>query len=144
MAVAGYNSGGARDGAVAENTKTTPDVVASERRKIGALRYRGLLPNGGMEGALNSRSATSSESDTVAVYSDSAQTIYLPQGWTGSTAAELSILVHEMVHHVQHLAGLKYECPQAREQLAWRRIDGSICSAVALRRTLTLMASHCW
>ncbi len=36
MAVAGYNSGGARDGAVAENTKTTPDVVASERRRLRA------------------------------------------------------------------------------------------------------------
>jgi hypothetical protein len=35
MAVAGYNSGGARDGAVAENTKTTPDV-ASERRRLRA------------------------------------------------------------------------------------------------------------
>lgn len=36
MAVAGYNSGGARDGAVAENTKTTTDVVASERRRLRA------------------------------------------------------------------------------------------------------------
>src|SRR5207247_2975334 len=93
------------------------ELVPSE--KIEALRYRGFLPNGGMEEALNSRSATSSESDTVAVYSDSAQTIYLPQGWTGSTVAEQSILVHEMVHHIQHLAGLKYECPQAREKLAY-------------------------
>ena len=97
------------------------EFVPSE--KIVALRYRGLLPNGGMEEGLSSRSATSSESDTVAVYSDSAQTIYLPQGWTGSTAAELSILVHEMVHHIQHLAGLKYECPQEREELAYMAQD---------------------
>jgi len=97
------------------------ELVPSE--KIEALRYRGFLPNGGMEEALNSRSATSSESDTVAVYSDSAQTIYLPQGWTGSTVAEQSILVHEMVHHIQHLAGLKYECPQAREKLAYMAQD---------------------
>jgi hypothetical protein len=97
------------------------ELVPSEQ--IVALRYRGLLPNGGTEEALNSRSATSSESDTVAVYFDSAQTIYLPQGWTGSTAAELSILVHEMVHHVQHLAGLKYECPQEREKLAYLAQD---------------------
>jgi hypothetical protein len=97
------------------------ELVPSE--KIVALRYPGLLPNGGIEEAVNSHSAISSESDTVAVYSDSAQTIYLPQGWTGSTAAELSILVHEMVHHIQHLAGLKYECPQAREQLAYLAQD---------------------
>jgi len=97
------------------------ELVPSE--KIAALSYRGLLPNGGMEEALSNRSATSSESDTVAVYADSAQTIYLPQGWTGSTVAELSILVHEMVHHIQHLAGLKYECPQAREKLAYMAQD---------------------
>ena len=97
------------------------EIVTSE--KILALRYRGLLPNGGMEKALSSRSATSSESDTVAVYSDSLQTIYLPEGWTGGTAAELSILVHEIVHHVQHLAELKYECPQERERLAYLAQD---------------------
>jgi len=27
--------------------------------------------------------------------------------------------VHEMVHHLQNIAGLKYECPQAREKLAY-------------------------
>jgi hypothetical protein len=97
------------------------EIVSSE--KLVALRYRGLLPNGGTEDALNDRSAISSESDTVAVYYDSAQTIYLAHGWTGSTAAELSILVHEIVHHVQHLAGLKYECPQQREQLAYMAQD---------------------
>ena len=97
------------------------EIVTSE--KILALRYRGLLPNGGTERPLSSRSATSSESDTVAVYSDSAHTIYLPEGWTGGTAVELSLLVHEMVHHVQHLAGLKYECPQERERLAYLAQD---------------------
>jgi hypothetical protein len=97
------------------------EIVPSE--KIVALRYRGFLPNGGMEEALNSRPTISSESDTVAVYSDSAQTIYLAQGWTGSTAAELSILVHEMVHHLQRVAGLKYECSQERERLAYLAQD---------------------
>jgi hypothetical protein len=100
-----------------------PRIELVPVKKIVALRYRGLLPNGGMEAPLNSRSAISSENDTVAVYSDSAQTIYLAQGWTGRTAAELSTLVHEMVHHIQHLAGLKHECPQAREKLAYMAQD---------------------
>ena len=55
----------------------------------------------------------------MAVYSDKAQTIFLPEGWTGTTPAELSILVHELVHHVQNAAGLKYSCPQEREKLAY-------------------------
>jgi hypothetical protein len=103
--------------------QSPPRIELVPFEEIVALRYRGLLPHGGIGEVLDGRSAISSESDTVAVYSDSAQTIYLPQGWTGSTAAELSILVHEMVHHIQHLAGLKYECPQAREKLAYMAQD---------------------
>lgn len=60
---------------------------------------------------------------TVAIYDDSNRTIYLPLTWTGSTAAELSMLVHEMVHHLQNLGGIKYECPAAREQLAYLAQD---------------------
>jgi len=92
------------------------EIVPSE--KIVTLRYHGLS-NGQSENAPNGQWAVSSNSDTVAIYIDSTQTIYLAQGWTGSTAADLSILVHEMVHHLQNLAGLKYECPQEREKLAY-------------------------
>ena len=51
------------------------------------------------------------------------KTIYLADGWTGKTPAELSILVHEMVHHLQNVGQLKFECPQAREELAYRAQD---------------------
>lgn len=54
-----------------------------------------------------------------ALYDDSSRTIYLPEGWTGKTPMEVSALVHEMVHHLQNVAGLQYECPQAREKLAY-------------------------
>src|SRR5262245_34561878 len=47
------------------------------------------------------------------------RTIYLPEGWTGDTPAELSVLVHEVVHHFQNVLRLKYECPQEREKLAY-------------------------
>lgn len=57
--------------------------------------------------------------DVVAIYDDDARTIYLPEGWTGGTSADTSILVHEMVHHAQNLAGARFECPQAREMLAY-------------------------
>ncbi|HVI62197.1 MAG TPA: DUF6647 family protein [Bradyrhizobium sp.] len=29
------------------------------------------------------------------------------------------MLVHEVVHHFQNVLGLKYECPQEREKLAY-------------------------
>jgi hypothetical protein len=47
------------------------------------------------------------------------RTIYLPKTWTGDTPVELSILVHEMVHHLQNLAGMTFACPGAREKLAY-------------------------
>jgi hypothetical protein len=54
---------------------------------------------------------------------DATQTIYLPEGWSGTTNVEISILVHEMVHHFQNLLGLKYECAQEREKLAYMAQD---------------------
>jgi hypothetical protein len=57
--------------------------------------------------------------EVVAIYDDSKKTIFLSDGWTGRTPAELSVLVHELVHHLQKNAGFKYECPAAREKLAY-------------------------
>ncbi len=57
--------------------------------------------------------------ETVAVYNDQTKTIYLSDKWTGHTPAELSVLVHEMVHHLQNEAGTKYECAAEREKLAY-------------------------
>jgi len=61
--------------------------------------------------------------DIEGLYDDASRTIYLPKGWTGATPAERSVLVHEMVHHLQNVAGLKYECPEAREELAYSAQD---------------------
>jgi hypothetical protein len=55
----------------------------------------------------------------VALYDRQAQTIHLPQGWTGSSVAELSMLVHEMVHHLQQAAGHRPACPAQGEALAY-------------------------
>jgi Domain of unknown function (DUF6647) len=96
-----------------------PRIELVPPAEIAALRYRGRFPNAGKEHATSGPSTEPSDRDTVAVYSDSTRTIYLAENWTGGTPAELSVLVHEMVHHLQSLAGLKYECPQAREKLAY-------------------------
>jgi hypothetical protein len=56
----------------------------------------------------------------VALYDREKKTIYLPEGWTGRTPAELSVLVHEMVHHLQNLSGERYECPAAMEKPAYK------------------------
>jgi Domain of unknown function (DUF6647) len=89
------------------------DFVPPDR--MAALRYGPLLSQA-------MRSADLPQ-DTVAIYSDSELTIYLSNEWMGNTPADLSVLVHELVHHAQNLAGLKFECPQEREKLAYAAQD---------------------
>jgi hypothetical protein len=63
------------------------------------------------------------ERDVVALYDDNSETVFLPTGWTGATPAEQSVLVHEIVHHLQNVARLKFDCPMAREKLAYLAQD---------------------
>jgi hypothetical protein len=100
-----------------------PRIEFARPDQIAALRYRGFLANSKNERPASTPSGEPAQSDIVAVYSDSDETIYLPEGWTGGTPAEQSVLVHEMVHHLQNLGGLKYECPQEREKLAYKAQD---------------------
>ena len=58
--------------------------------------------------------------DIISLYSNESKTIFLLDGWTGKTPAELSILVHEMVHHLQNVGQLKFACPEEREELAYK------------------------
>ncbi len=87
-----------------------PHVVFASRQVIADLRYR---EQPGVHVPSNHRR------EVVAIYDRSTNTIYLPLGWSGESAAELSVLVHEMVHHLQNRAGLTFVCPQEREELAY-------------------------
>jgi hypothetical protein len=86
--------------------------------QMAAVRYRGL------SSFLQARVVSDEQwlekmRDTVALYEDNSRTIYLREGWRGATPAETSVLVHEMVHHLQNLAGEKFECAQGREKPAY-------------------------
>lgn len=58
-----------------------------------------------------------------AIYDDTSQTIYLSESWSAESSADLSVLVHEMVHHLQNLSGADYDCPGAREKPAYAAQD---------------------
>jgi hypothetical protein len=58
--------------------------------------------------------------DVYAIYDDLGRTIYLAEGWTAASPANVSVLAHELVHHIQNMGGEKFDCPQAREALAYR------------------------
>jgi hypothetical protein len=86
-----------------------PRIEFASSEQLSTLRHAGITSE-----------ATYDPGNTVAVYNDRDKTIYLPQGWTGRTAAELSVLVHEMVHHAQHAAAQKFACNEAREEVAYQ------------------------
>jgi hypothetical protein len=73
--------------------------------QIAALRYGVSGTDGGRH--------------VLGVYVDRTRTIYLPEDWTGRSPAETSVLVHELVHYLQHLDMRAYDCPEAREKLAY-------------------------
>jgi len=80
-------------------------------------------------------SAQSTVARTVAIYDDSEATIYLAQDWSGASAADVSVLVHEMVHHLQNVGHMHFECARAREATAyeaqerWLQIHGGSLAA---------------
>lgn len=95
-------------------TADTPAVELASPARIAALRYRGLLPSNS-----DGQPLLGAGRSVVAVYDSTRQVIYLPEGWTGASPAEQSVLVHEMVHHLQQRAGARFNCPEEREKLAY-------------------------
>ncbi len=91
-----------------------PRIEFATPEKITEL-YRG---HGGRPSVISGADSADPFS-VLAVYDTSRHVIYLQRGWTGRTPAESSALVHEMVHHLDTLAGKHFACPEEREQLAY-------------------------
>jgi len=88
--------------------------------------------------------------DLEAIYDDRSRTIYLPEGWTGKTPAEVSVLVHELAHHLQNTAELKYDCAEAREKPAYQAqerwlelFDTSLADEFAIDPMTLLVRTNC-
>lgn len=95
-------------------TSEIPDLRFVAPAAMQEARYQAA-------GGIPSESVALSETPEVeSFYDDASGTIYLPDGWTGTTPTELSLLVHEMVHHLQSVGGLTYACSAAREKPAYR------------------------
>jgi hypothetical protein len=96
-------------------TQEHPDLEFVRPEKIVELRYKGL-PN--LQQSIPP--AVGSPREPVAVYLDAKRTIYLRDDWSGANPGEVSVLVHELVHHLQNVGKMTFECPQEREQLAYK------------------------
>lgn len=91
-----------------------PRFVLVAPKRLVSLRLRGVASD-----RWAGSNAGLTLGQVVAVYADDERTIYLPEDWSGGTAAELSVIVHEMVHHLQNEAGMKFACPEVREDVAF-------------------------
>ena len=90
-----------------------PKAMAKLRRGGIGAEARTMAP------AFNPSRPLDRNEDSIAVYDDDARTIYLSNGWTSRTPRDVSVLVHEMVHHAQNMTGQKFECLEAREKAAY-------------------------
>ncbi len=54
-----------------------------------------------------------------AFYHVETRTIFLTEGWRADSPSDTSILVHEVVHHLQTVNGKTFECNAAREGRAY-------------------------
>jgi Domain of unknown function (DUF6647) len=102
-----------------------PSVQFVSPAKLASMRYedKGCLPDRPCETGVYEPIEAAHQREVVALYEATTRTIFLSDLWTGTTPADQSVLVHEMVHHLQNLGELKFECPRAREKLAYAAQD---------------------
>jgi hypothetical protein len=101
-------------------TTDRPRIEFASKDKL--LRMR-IADRAEWQGFTQEEMNPATERNVVAVYDTISKTIFLPDGWIGKSVADQSILVHEMVHHLQNLAQEKFECPAAREKAAYLAQD---------------------
>jgi hypothetical protein len=128
--------------------KDRPAIEFTSKTKLATMRasdrahWQGLAPDEGIDRL--------AQRTVVALYDNNSKTIFLPDDWIGKSPADQSVLVHEMVHHLQNLAKFKFECPMAREKMAYmaqdtwlRRFGKSLESEFDVDMFTVLIASAC-
>lgn len=113
-----------------------PDIIAVPAQQLVVRRY--------------GEGSTVDPSEIVALYDHQVGAILVSETWTGQSASELSVLVHEMVHHMQHEAGTIFACPAEREKMAYEAQNEFLAlfglnlqSAFGIEPTLILVATAC-
>jgi hypothetical protein len=143
----------------AAGPQVAPSVL--DMMELWLVANFGLAPAGDLPGLVNvaaerlveiryGPSTSVSPGDVVAAYDEGNRTILLSEGWTGRSPAELSVLVHEMVHHLQASGKMRFACPAEREALAYRAQDEwlkmfgtDLESAFGIDGTMLLVATVC-
>jgi hypothetical protein len=83
-----------------------PEIRFASRREMARMRFGPEFREDQAE-------------NVIALYNTEQRVMWLPDGWTGDDPAEMSILVHEMVHHIQQVSAVDFPCLAAREKDAY-------------------------
>ncbi len=128
-----------------------PGVEFVSATKMEEVRKRRLTAAGQADAPRSEALASNGAGHGVhGIYDDQGQTIYLPQGWTAASPADLSVLIHELAHHVQSVSKLRYDCAGAREKLAYEAqsrwlalFDKNLADEFQLDAMTILVRSNC-
>jgi len=103
-------------------TQNYPRIELATSAAMETLRREASTTGGPQAGAagIGSRANPSAGDGVFAVYDDRSRTIYLHEGWNSANPADSSLLVHEMVHHLQNVADVTFACAEEREKDAYR------------------------
>ena len=84
---------------------TTPSIRLGSNEQLITLYFgSGFEPNG---------------IEMHSLYSRKSHVIYLRNTWKSATIVDRSLLLHELVHHLQLLNGMKVACPEEYEAQAY-------------------------
>lgn len=129
--------------------KQLPDVKFVSESRLVEIRYHNRQQAEKMSRGRGAASGKDKGS-IVALYDSKGPTIYLSSEWRGHDPKDVSTLVHEMVHHLQHLGRQRFDCPEAREgpayaaQERWLLEHGSsLAAAFGVDRFTVLARSTC-
>lgn len=97
------------------------------------------------------REMAGDERQFYAVYDDTSATIFLKENWSPASPADVSVLVHEMVHHLQDADDFSGQCPEARERSAYRAqarwlelVGTTLEGEFGLDPMTVLVRTNCW
>ena len=85
--------------------KALPSIGYRSAAELAARRYGAAFAHDGK--------------DLIALYDSETRTLLLSNSWSGSDAAARSVIVHEIVHHLQHENGKRFPCPAGQEEQAF-------------------------
>lgn len=94
-------------------------ALVSGERMVEVRRERSSASTASTHVAI-SESRDTDAVDFHALYDDLERTIYLPEDWTAASPAQVSLLVHELVHHLQNVGAVRHACAAERERTAYR------------------------